>query len=488
MLIDKTLSLNLWRNMVYLNSFKYVSKHTKLPESIENRAKDALSDSNQILGYISNQIKKPWLLVLDTGEVSELTANTDPYSFTLSKTYNYPDLIGMLFPENKKNRTITFYLTSDCNLRCKYCYEACKDPVYLNDRVVDSFLDNLFNNKYPTYFDINEVGSLCMQFIGGEPLLCCDTIRHVIDRYMNLCVKNNRYDLLLFTTYEVTTNGVNYFSDSVQKLIEDFPELSLTVSIDGSKESHDRNRIFPDGKGSYDLAMKATQSELKRQSTYVPKMTISHDTIFGLCKSLQDMYSLGIRHAVVNAALEEPYSKKDCNQYLYELTQYTLWLSKNNIEDFTGLLITASKSTSCEAYCGGQGSMLTVAPDGKLYTCQRFMPSNCSCDAEDVSLGKLNNPDFSIVSRLKEAGSQYSEECKTCPVAWYCSHCPAIPYANTGKLSNKHCTNGCGLYLAQALAGNLYLQLTTDETWLDVNACSKLTQYFDKEVLSLYGN
>lgn len=472
--------------MVYLNSFKYVSKHTVLPKSIECKIKDALSDSNLIIEYISNQIKMPWLLVLDTGDVSELQNSSEPFSFTLSRTYNYPDLIGILFPENKGNRTITFYLTSDCNLRCKYCYEACKDPVYLDIEDIDVFLDNLFTGKYATYFDLNEVGSLCMQFIGGEPLLCCDTIRHCINKYIELCEFADRYDLAMFTTYEITTNGVNYFSNSVQELIRDFPELSITVSLDGSKETHDKNRVFPNGEGSYDNAVKATLAELRRQSTYVPKMTISHDTITGLCSSLQNLYNLGIRNAVVNAALEQSYSVKECNQYLYELTQYALWLSKNNLKDFAGLLITEPKQTCTDTYCGGQGSMLTLGPGGKLYTCQRFMPSNCSCDAEDVSLGAIDNADFDVISKLKKAGTDYENDCLSCPVAGYCSHCPAIPYANTGKLSNKHCTNGCGLYLAQALAGNLYLQLTTGETWLDVNACSKLTQYFDKEVLSLY--
>jgi uncharacterized protein len=36
-------------------------------------------------------------------------------------------------------------------------------------------------------------------------------------------------------------------------------DISLSISIDGNKELHDSCRIFPDGSGSYDIAMAAVK-------------------------------------------------------------------------------------------------------------------------------------------------------------------------------------------------------------------------------------
>lgn len=58
----------------------------------------------------------------------------------------------------------------------------------------------------------------------------------------------------------ICSNGVLYFTPKVQEFIKKHQtHLSFSISIDGNKKLHDTCRIFPDGTGSYDLAIKAAK-------------------------------------------------------------------------------------------------------------------------------------------------------------------------------------------------------------------------------------
>lgn len=483
--MDTTLAANLWRNLVLANSVLNVSRHIPVDESWIVKARDACHDIQYIIDwyYLQNG-SKPICITLDTGDVQIIDNVQDKAVFNFSKIYNYTDILGTLFPELKPNRSLTFYLTSDCNLRCKYCYEACKDPVYLELDDIEVFLNNLFAGTYNDYMNLNYVGSMCIQFIGGEPMLAPHLIQHCIDTYLDLCKKYCRDDLAIFTTYEVTTNGVNYFTDSVQKLIACYPELSITVSLDGNEYVHNSNRVFESGAGSYVYALKATKAELQRQQTYVPKYTLSKFSLDTIFESLVSLYDIGIRSVTVTPALEEEYNAEEVVTFYKSLCKYVDWLIDNQLSDFTNLLISKPRyKTDCQ-FCGGQGSMLTLAPGGKLYSCQRFMSNNCKVTADNISFGYVDAPDFSNKALLRKAGSVGHALCNNCPIYGYCNHCPAIDYSLTGKVSEVKSMNGCGIFLAQAMASNYYLRKLGKQP-IDLTSCTQLNKYFNEEVCEI---
>lgn len=77
-------------------------------------------------------------------------------------------------------RVITFVVTQECNLRCKYCYMVDKQSEHRMSfetakKAVDYFIDNkenLFNDDY-----------VILAFIGGEPLIEIDLIDKVVDYF-----------------------------------------------------------------------------------------------------------------------------------------------------------------------------------------------------------------------------------------------------------------------------------------------------------------
>lgn len=84
----------------------------------------------------------------------------------------------------------------------------------------------------------------------------------------------------------ICINGVNYTSEAVQALIaRNLGKISVTITIDGTKQKHDLQRVFPDGSGSYDTIEKGIDLWLSqfRGST---KVTFASDDLPMLKRAL----------------------------------------------------------------------------------------------------------------------------------------------------------------------------------------------------------
>ncbi len=140
-------------------------------------------------------------------------------------------------------------LTEDCNLRCKYCYLS---EVYdytrnrtcnmMSFEVAKSAIDK-FVAKIRKTMTFNPGKKAAITFYGGEPLMNYKVLKQAVE-YTN--AEYPDVDLL----YNITTNGT-LLTDEYAKFLTD-NNFVISVSFDGSKKNHDRNRVFSDGKGSFD--------------------------------------------------------------------------------------------------------------------------------------------------------------------------------------------------------------------------------------------
>lgn len=154
-------------------------------------------------------------------------------------------------------------LTSNCNLKCRYCYEKC-----CNDFGVDlGALKIDYSIPSSIGYDLTELERFCEKdpdptivFYGGEPLLRIDLLEKIM-----LKVPANKFIL--------QTNGI-----LLHKLkAEDLNKLdTVLVSIDGSKELTDYYR----GEGVYERVIK--EVELLRERGFagevIARMTVGSET------------------------------------------------------------------------------------------------------------------------------------------------------------------------------------------------------------------
>lgn len=141
-------------------------------------------------------------------------------------------------------QTVTFVVTDDCNLRCKYCYITHKR----SDNKMDFDTAKAFIDRLLTTDEMRYSEAVILEFIGGEPMIEAPLIDEIVD-YFKLKAFELDHDWYWNYRISICTNGgVNYSSSEVQRLIKkNFNKMSVTISVDGTKEKHDMQRVFQMG-------------------------------------------------------------------------------------------------------------------------------------------------------------------------------------------------------------------------------------------------
>ena len=136
--------------------------------------------------------------------------------------------------------------TYDCNFACPYCVEAgVRKKLYMSNKTAKDAADYItrrISDFKPKRFSLT--------FYGGEPLMNIEAIRVVSTSVKKYC-ENNGIDF----SFGITTNGSLLTPRIVDKLIP----LGLRhakVTIDGTREFHNKKRPFANGMGSFDVIIK----------------------------------------------------------------------------------------------------------------------------------------------------------------------------------------------------------------------------------------
>ena len=373
--------------------------------------------------------------------------------------------------QNKLTRTITFQVTDDCNLCCSYCYQQNKGhhkmPFEVAKKLIDALLDSK-ENSINKYIKTNETIGVVLDFIGGEPFLEVDLIDQIIDYFMQQCIILHHPWVDKFRV-SICSNGVLYFTPKVQEFIKKHQtHLSFSVSIDGNKKLHDTCRIFSDGTGSYDLAIKAAKHYMKQYKAILgSKMTLSPNNINYTFPALVNLWDNEYNYIHANCVYQKRCTIEHARILYNELKKIADYLLDNHLETIKGtsilnLNLDQQKSISDKNYCGGDGNMLAIDYKGDLYPCLRYMESSIGQNQSPYIIGNINDGiGYNQQTKDMIAGldvtyqSQSPQECLDCPVSSECGWCSALNYQEFGTI-NKRTTYTCLMHKARVLANYYY--------------------------------
>ena len=151
--------------------------------------------------------------------------------------------------------------------------------------------------------------------------------------------------------------------------------VSIGITIDGIKEKHDMQRIFPDGSGSYDIVEKNVKLWLKQYCFASTKVTISHHDLPYLKESIIHLWNLGIRIVPANVVFEDVWKEGDDNVFenqLVELADYIidnqLWNTYNTTLFTDRIGYKQTYDEKMRNYCG-TGKSYAFDSEGKIYPC-----------------------------------------------------------------------------------------------------------------------
>lgn len=359
-------------------------------------------------------------------------------------------------------REITFIVTKDCQLACKYCYLVGKNSKErMSWNVAKKAIDYILDNK--DYFCED---SVIWDFIGGEPFLEIDLIERICD-YIKIEMFRRNHKWFNSYRFNFSTNGINYHSEKVQDFIKkNIDHLSVTITIDGTATLHDTNRIYKGtGRGSYDDVVKNIPLYLSQFPVAATKVTITTSNIEYIKESVLHLFSIGIHDVNINCVFENVWQEDDDIKLEKELIELADEIIDNDLYidnscsffwEYLGKPM--DKELDNTNWCGA-GNMLAVDAAGNFYPCTRFAQFSLR-SKKTIIVGNVDDGlDFNKLRPLLtlDRCTQSSTECIDCEVASGCAWCQGENYdaADTPTVYQR-ATAICKMHKARVRANNYY--------------------------------
>ena len=261
-------------------------------------------------------------------------------------------------------RILFFEVTSRCNARCEHCGSSCGDFFVDNEITYDEIkgvLDEIYFNK-----NYNP-GNIMINITGGEPLVRKDLFK--ITKYINK----------LGFPWGMTSNGI-LINEDVVKLMVKTNMYSISISIDGLKETHEEFRKVP---GSFDKIINGIKLMQKEPSIKEIQVTtcVNKKNI----EQLEDLYKLMVKLKIKNWRIIEidPIGRASSNK--------DILLSKNEYKKMLDFIIEKKKnkdnikiSYNCghflgvnyeplvrdvPFYCGAGTIIASILSNGDIFSC-----------------------------------------------------------------------------------------------------------------------
>ena len=131
-----------------------------------------------------------------------------------------------------------FHITNNCNINCPYCYIK-KTKESMSRETAFRAINNLIESA-----SSHSVPSIRIKFTGGEPLLCFPLMKEVVSYG-----KKKSSDKHIKISFHLLTNGTLISKEVVQYLQRE--SISISLSLDGVAEYHNRLRCYANGAGTF---------------------------------------------------------------------------------------------------------------------------------------------------------------------------------------------------------------------------------------------
>lgn len=361
-----------------------------------------------------------------------------------------------------RTKNITFIVTKDCQLACKYCYLVGKNTKErMSWEVARQAVDYILEREE----EFREE-SVVWDFIGGEPFLEIGLIDRICD-YIKVELFRRNHHWFNSYRFSFSTNGINYHEEKVQNFIKKNREhLSIGITIDGTEMKHDLNRVYKiTDRGSYKDVARNIPLWLEQFPNAGTKVTISSADIPYIKESVLHLYSIGIHEVNINCVFEPVWKQGDEALFEEQLIQLAdVIIDGGYYQDYTCSFFTEhiGKPMDCvldnQNWCGA-GMMLAVDAAGNFYPCTRFAQYSLrSKEAwiigniyDGIDKNKLRP--FLTLDRC----TQSAKECIDCEVASGCAWCQGENYdaADTPTIYQRS-TAICKMHKARVHANNYY--------------------------------
>jgi His-Xaa-Ser system radical SAM maturase HxsB len=205
-------------------------------------------------------------------------------------------------------------VTLRCNQRCHYCH-ASSQPVEqrqwdMSPKTALNVVQKIMQTPSPT---------IKIEFQGGEPLLNFEVVKAIVRE-----AKRLNKSLVKNLDFVVCTNLTLMDKAILQFLQEE--EVTVSTSLDGPRELHDRHRVLRLGGGSYDRFMEKLQltRETLGHDQVTALMTTTREGLEHLPAIIDEYARLGFPYIFLRHVNPYGYARSEGSQgsFAYSMTQF----------------------------------------------------------------------------------------------------------------------------------------------------------------------
>ena len=307
---------------------------------------------------------------------------------------------------------------NSCNLHCEYCYAMpfrCNNFKILEMDVLEKILKEAF--------EISD--NVIITWHGGEPTM------PGVEYYKKYLKIVDRYKKPNQTIINMIQTNATLIDEEFAQFLSD-NNFIVSVSIDGDRDTHNRNRHYANGNGSYDATMRGV-TLLRKYGIYPPVIaTVSKNTYDDCEKTFKSFIEEGftdIKFSPVYDSNEDAFSISCDEWYEYIRKVFDIWvdLQDENIkvreidevlEWFIGGTInTCSSTNSCMNW-------VSIDEYGNVYPCEYLRSTECYGNVKEHHLSNVFVSD--AYRRFTNKVMYLPEECKECEFYSMCGNgCPA---------------------------------------------------------------
>ena len=352
-----------------------------------------------------------------------------------------------------KKKMLSFFMTTKCNLCCRYCYNA-KERNAIKEQSIS--LD-FAKAGIDWYFKNNE--SRHIRFYGpGEPTQEFEKVKEITAYAKS---HPNRGDEV---TVEIQTNGV--FTEEVRNWTLNNINI-MWMSFDGMKDIQDYNRpLNPKYSEIFNFKSSATvleenvrwliQNKGSRNLMVGARVTITEKNINKQKEMVDYFYDLGIRYVWTNPLFYSvgkiPVCQDDAKlkTYKFDMDSYL----DNYIEAYhyakdkglfwgSFLTINFDGESPYHCRCCHPLSAPHLTPDNFVSACDMVVLGSQAYHMDLFIVGKWANNRFEWnydkISALDNRKSTLIEHCKNCPAQLHCGgYCLGETVNESGKLDGQN--------------------------------------------------
>ena len=344
----------------------------------------------------------------------------------------------------------TLYMTTDCNFKCQYCYENYHNHCQLNDKTLVESLEFIMN--------YGEREKVFLDFLGGEPLL----------------KKNLIYQAVEYIKVNYPKREVKYYLTTNCSLMDDYfiefmkqNNFTIRLSFDGSKETHDLNRVAKDGVSCYERIFENILKVKNSGISFSVRMTVTENTIPHMYENICYLHENGLNNICmimdvylkISDKLKWEFKKQVdliVKYYLKEASVGRAFI----IDQFDGKIFNMLCNLgNCFGMCDAGIGNFKIFPNGQIYPCG-FLTND-----EKFSIGNIwDGVDIRKAKLIALSNFDKSDpKCKNCTIRDFCHgmKCGYMNFVNTGKInvpSEAECIFENIFYEAMAKIFEYYLQ------------------------------